>query len=426
MELKNKFGISILVMLLLTLPILAACSSEDDGESSPPAQPTASPTDTVTPAEKSTITIGHHTDKTGFASAAMETVDLGLADVIRYYNDNNLIPGIKVKLVEYDGQIDPARDKPGWEWLKERGADVIMGFLPNAGPGLQGSAEDDKIPLFVANGLLELVEIPGYMFVTAPLLEDQAWNLISWIMENDWDWQTNGPAKVGGAGDEASNFHVIYEQFEKYAEMYPERMEWVGGHIIPTGIYQWDVQVEALKDCDYIYPTNIFPFFVKDYFRAGHSKAKFIGTDSHTPWNKLVEDMGLWEEIDGMLYIAMTEEWAEDAEFMNLMTQILREYHPGSYEEVIHEGKGYGSVVNGMMVLESIKIAAEAVGPENVDSQAIYEAAQSMTLSFDGIQRYSFSETKRAAPDRLAIYEMDSSNKKLVRVSDWLPIEPAQ
>jgi hypothetical protein len=111
---------------------------------------------------------------------------------------------------------------------------------------------------------------------------------------------------------------------------------------------------------------------------------------------------------------------------MNLMTQILREYHPGSYEEVIQEGKGYGSVVNGMMVLESIKIAAEAVGPENVDSQAIYEAAQSMTLSFDGIQRYSFSETKRAAPDRLAIYEMDSSNKKLVRVSDWLPIEPAQ
>ena len=34
MELKNKFEISILVMLLLILPILAACSSEDDGEPS--------------------------------------------------------------------------------------------------------------------------------------------------------------------------------------------------------------------------------------------------------------------------------------------------------------------------------------------------------------------------------------------------------
>ena len=262
--------------------------------------------------------------------------------------------------------------------------------------------------------------------MTAPLLEDQAWNLISWIMENDWDWQTNGPAKVGGAGDEASNFHVIYEQFEKYAEMYPERMEFVDGFIIPPGIYQWETEVAALKDCDYIFPTNIFPFFVKDYFRAGHSKATFIGTDSHTAWNKLVGDMGLWEEIDGMLYIAMTEEWNEDAEFMNLMTQILLEYHPDSFAEVIHEGKGYGSVINGMMVLESIRIAAEAVGPKNVDSQAIYEAAQSMTLSFDGIQRASFTETKRVAPDRLAIYEMDSANKKLVRISDWLPIEPAQ
>ena len=405
-----------LMILLLVLPLVAACEGDDNDQ----------PTNTVTPAKKTIITIGNHTDKTGFASAAMGPVDMGLADVIEYYNDNNLIPGVEVELIEYDGQLDPARDIPGWEWLKERGADVIVGILPNAGPAFQPLANEAKIPLFVANALSELLATPGYMFVTAPLLEDQAWNLIGWVMENDWDWQAKGPAKVGGAGDEVSNFHVIYEQFEKYAEIYPERMEWVGGHIIPTGVYQWDVQVEDLKDCDYIFPTNIFPFFVKDYVRAGHNKATFIGTDSHTAWNHLVEDMGLWEAIDGMIYIAMTEEWDEDAEFPMLMNQLLREYRPDSADSIKKTGKGYGSVVNGMMVLESIRIASETVGPENVDSQAIYEAAQSMTLSFDGIQRASFSQTKRVAPDRLAIYEMDSTNKKLVRISDWFPIEPAQ
>ena len=218
-----------LVILLFMLPLVAACSDNNDGKE----KLTVSPTDTVIPDKKATITIGHITDKTGFASSAMVTVDLGLADIIRYYNDNDLIPGIEVKLLEYDGQLDPSRDIPGWEWLKERGSDVIVAILPNYGPTLSPLADADQIPLFVANALYELLEDSEYLFVTAPLLDDQAWNLIGWIMENDWDWQTKGPAKVGGAGDEASNFHVMYEQFERYAEMYPERMEWVGGHIIP-------------------------------------------------------------------------------------------------------------------------------------------------------------------------------------------------
>ncbi|MBT4510952.1 MAG: hypothetical protein HOC20_01905 [Chloroflexi bacterium] len=72
---SNKIFVFSLLILLFALPLLAACSDSDGGKD----QLTASPTDTVTPAKENTITIGHITDKTGLASSAMVTVDLGLA-----------------------------------------------------------------------------------------------------------------------------------------------------------------------------------------------------------------------------------------------------------------------------------------------------------------------------------------------------------
>jgi hypothetical protein len=88
-------------------------------------------------------------------------------------------------------------------------------------------------------------------------------------------------------------------------------------------------------------------------------------------------------------------------------------------------GTGYNSVGNGFQILEGIRIAAETVGLENVDSQAIYEAMPFVKMTWDGLQRQSYGPAKRVSADLLAIYEVDGTNRDLIRVSDWLPVESA-
>lgn len=38
----------------------------------------------------------------------------------------NFIPGVKLEVIEYDGQFDPAKDVPAYEWLKQHGADLMV------------------------------------------------------------------------------------------------------------------------------------------------------------------------------------------------------------------------------------------------------------------------------------------------------------
>ena len=421
MKTLAKITTIMLLVCLLSLLLCAACGDGDDEETPiTTATPTATPTE---PPDKVKITIGNHTDMTGPAAQAMAIVDMGLVDIVKYYNENNLIPGVEVTVESYDGMMDPARDIPGWKWLEERGADVVMAWLPAIATSLQSIADREQIPLFVANTLSELIEVPGYMFATSVLYEDLTWTLVNWVIDNDWDWQTKGPAKIGAALDEGSNPTPVFDTFKKYAEMYPERMEWVGGYTTQMGLFTWTNEVDALKDCDYIYLPNIFPFFVKDYVNSGYDKAKFLTTDNHTSFIALLDDMGFWPDIDGMINITQSEWWTEDAEYSNFARELANTYRSDMISKIEINPKGYNSFANGIHVLETIKLAAATVGPENVDSQAIFEAAEKLTLEFDGIQRFSFSETKRTSPDRLAVYEADSANKGFVRLSEWFPIE---
>jgi hypothetical protein len=269
----------------------------------------------------------------------------------------------------------------------------------------------------------ELIEPPGYVFAGSPLIEDATWTLIDWVMENDWDWETKGPAKVGGGLDEANNPEIIFPTFEKYAEMYPERMEWVGGYTVPVGTYTWAHEIHRFKDCDYIYLPNIFPFLVKDYVNAGYDKAKFLTTDNHTSFLSLMNDMGLWPAFDGALNLTQSEWWTEDAEYSNFARELANTYRSNDIGTIEENPKGYNSFVNGMHALETIRIAAETVGPDNIDSQALYEAAETLVIEFEGIQRFSYTETKRTSPDRVAMYVANAETKGFDRVSEWFPIE---
>ncbi len=421
-ESPSKAGVIVAVFLILALLSLAACSSSNEEEN---PVPMAHPVEIQTP-EMLKITIGNLTDKTGPSSNILRMTDTALEDVVRYYNENNLIPGVELEIVNYDGQLDPSNDIPGYELLKDRGADLIFTAVPDTPLTLKSIVDEEKMPLFAASGYPEQLDPPGYVFVMGTIPEHQAYTILNWIAENDWDYKSNGPAKIGGASWLDGYSQSFLAAMEKYAEAHPEQFEWVGAYLNNFS-FMWGPEVEALNECDYVFPCVMPIAFMREY-RSADCTAKFVGADVHTSFFQMITEAELWEEIDGMLFIATSLWWNDEEELVNLNKELLYENHPDEAEEFIQAGAGYmsASVVFYPMI-DIIAQAVEAVGAENFTSQALYDAAISYSLEVDGIERSGFTETKRYALSNYRIYRASAAGKDIIRADEnWIPhlVEP--
>lgn len=400
--------------LFVTAAILPACSSNDGQEVTPlVTTPTVNGSDE--PRQDVTFTIGNLSDQTGPSAAAMQIIDTAFGDLIRYFNEENLIPGIELKMVTYDGQYDPSKDIPGYEWLKERGADVIWTPVPAAAASLKHRADEDNMIVFVSAANMEQLEPPGYVFSVGTMPQFQCYTFLKWIVENDWDYAVKGPAQIGGAGWNDTYFGTFFESAKDYCEMHPDQYEWVDGHLTDLGTFSWGPEVESLKDCDYVFTPNPMINFVKEFRAAGYT-ARFIGTDNHCAFFGLISDAQLWDEIDGMLFLKSTEWWNDEGEMIDLIKDLLLRYHPGEADKIVRSGVGYISMANAYQVLTVIQDAAEAVGVDNLDTQSLYEAAQAMSISIDGLERFTFSDTKRYSANYYAVYEADGTRQDIFRI----------
>ncbi|MFC2027954.1 hypothetical protein ACFLU3_04635 [Chloroflexota bacterium] len=417
----------LLVLLLGSGLILNSVACESGGEeatSSPLIEPSSTnnsePQVILEPVE---ITIGNYTDKTGPSANPSAVIDMALEDMVRYYNDDELIPGVTFKVKNYDSQVDPANDIPGYEWLKERGADVLFTIIPTAPITLKSLLEKDKLVLFTGVPHREAIEPPGYVFgVGSSLLEYHSYALLKWIAENDPDFPVDRPARIGGAGWATGYMDAVFRGAEDYAQAHPEQYDWEGGYI--TGIkFIWQAEVEALKDCDYLIPPTMMNQFVEQCQRSGYT-GKFIGTAVHTAFFNLIDEADTWDEIDGMRIIMPNSWWNEESEIVDLAKELLERYHPGELKEMMRTSVGYLTVNSVYIMFELIRKTVEEVGPENFSSQALYNAANDFSLMMDGRETDSFNENKHLSRNWFAIYEFDAEERDLIRVNpdEWLDV----
>ena len=407
----------ILMTVVPALLALTACGSSGD-EASPLAEPSATIEETAVITDESVvITIGNLTDITGPGAGSVAMVDMALEDMAAYYNENNLIPGVELEVIKYDAQMDPARDIPGYEWLREKGADFIFSPVPGVPSNLKPRADKDEVVLFAVAASKEGILPPGYVFNLGVDPQHEAYTLLKWIAENDWNYQTKGPAKVGGAAWAEPYSETFIASMEEYCSAHPDQFEWNDGFL--TGFtFTWEPEIEALKDCDYVYPGVVMTSFVKQYREAGHTEAKFVSSDASAAFLGTVE----WDGIDGMLFVKYPRWWNEDGEIINLAKQLVYENHPDDAESIIRSGNAYLAVNQAHAMFCIIANAVKAVGPEHFNSQALYEAATSFTYSCDGVQRVSFNDEKRNATDSYAIYEARATEEDIFRMHDeWIP-----
>lgn len=416
-----KILVTILIGLLSALSVLVACGSGNNNEQKETPADTIEPIVTATQ-EPIKIIIGNLSDLTGVSSNAMGVINMAVEDTVEYYNEHNLIPGVELEVITYDGQFNPSHDIPGYEFLKESGADLIFTAVPPTPITLKPYVDKDKMVLFAWAPTKEAIEPPGYIFSPCNTLSEYAgYTLLKYVAENDPDFPKNRPASIGGAYWAETYGNGVLAAAKEYANAHPDQYEWEEGFLVNFG-FNWATEVEELKDCDYVLPPVVMTSFIDQYRSAGHS-AKFLATEAQVGFLGQVDDSDLWDELDGTIFVRACRWWNEDAEMVNLAKTLLQENHSGDEESIIRDGVGYLAVNGTVVLLTIISDTVEAVGAENFNSQALYDITESFSFTIDGIERDSFSKTKRTSLNYVGIYEAHGAERDIFRADpEYIPI----
>jgi len=374
--------------------------------------------------EKVTIVIGEITDLTGPTTVSLLPVHYVTEDLVKYYNEEGLIPGVELKLATYDCRYDPARDVPGFDWVRERGAEVVLAPLYSTAEILKPFAERQRVPVVTSSPTEVILEPPGWVFTLGARFTDQLRTVLKWISENHWNYAAEERVpKVGFAGWYQSASIDAVRALTEYCQVHSDKFEWVGGYYAPVGTMTFPGEVEKLKDCDYICPLGyIGGFFIRDFHARGY-EAAFFGESSASSFKGFYVDLAGWEGVDGMLS-TNTQGWVSDPyPMLGLSKELLYENRPDEADDLVYAGTGYVcGFVTFSVFFEMIRNAVEEVGAENFDGQAFYDASLDFEVQFEGFPKWYFTESERGCIYHAAIYEWRAEVEDLVMVSNWLPL----
>ncbi|GAI87534.1 unnamed protein product, partial [marine sediment metagenome] len=289
-----------------------------------------------------TITIGEITDLTGPASPAIVPLHWALADMVSHYNEKGLIPGVKFKVVSWDNKYDPSRDPLGYDWVRDRGAKLIICVIPQTAVILKSFADRDKFAIAALSTNQEMLDPPGWVFAFSNSHYSLMKTFLKWVAEEDWDYTAEGRVpKIGLTGWSEPAILQDHKALTEYAQDHPEQFEYVGDFIAPFGQIGWSGEVENLKDCDYIEAKG-FPMgpFMKEFQMRGYS-AKFFDIGTASSYRGFLVDQLGYEALDGTLTPNMSLMWNEESEIVDLAKELLYKYHPGDADEAIYAGLAY-------------------------------------------------------------------------------------
>lgn len=404
------------VMIVLSVFVLMAtfgfgCDKEDGG--------------------KVTITIGCLADLTGAGASAIKPIAEVFVDTARYYNDEDLIPGVKIRAVVYDTRLDAARVIPGFDWLRSKGAEVIVVVMAQDAEILKSFAQRNKIVIISSSGSADVVEPPGWVFLTSSFSRYPTFTLLKWISENHWDYNKGIP-KLGVASWPTVTDIDKVAAMKAYAQAHPDKFEFVDGILLPYGAMDFQSAVRKLKDCDFIQsqlPQGAYLW--RDYLAAGYSKAKVFDPDgSMSSALPFFAAMNGWGPLDGAIYGMSCLSWADRdrSPLVQRMYDMLLRYRTGGgdisnyVDNQAYEGAGSSFVAVPFDILDR---AVREVGAGNFNGQAYYEATIKYKTDGPIWENYpvnGYSETKRTLMDYTALWTINAAEKSFTWTGKWLPL----
>ncbi len=403
----KKASISLFIILTLVVTLCLGCAG---GEK-----------------EKTTIIIGNLTDLTGVAAPALEPMTWALEDIVRDINENEPIPGVKLKVVNYDTAFNPARFLSGYDYLKSKGAQVIISVFNDASETLKPYAAEDKIAVLGMATSLPMVDPPGWVFAFSPPARWSIKSMLKWVSD---EWQADGKegkptlATVGWNDNWGQDNALGAEEFCKDN---PTLFDYKGSFLSPVGFQgPWSGDIAKTKNVDYINVAAngaLMPAtFWKEYKDAGGTGIN-IDTEAESAYAGFITEYCGWNYLDGKLNAQGWGWWNLDWPEIEYIKDLLYKYHPGDAESVMQAGMGYlGGGSMQRFALDIVIAAIEDAGAEDFDGQAFYNTAVNYMKDWAGSQR-GFTATRRYAVNDCCILRWTAADQDLHLLSDvWVPL----
>jgi ABC-type branched-subunit amino acid transport system substrate-binding protein len=374
-----------------------------------------------------TITVGWIQDLTGPSSGVQGDTIKCFNDWVRFINEEDPLPGAKIKLLLYDGMYDPSRDIPGYDYLRSHGAKVIIAQVPTSGDTLKSLAESDKTPIFSPSPSAYQINPPAWNFVCTAPSDIMMKALLKWISENDWSYTAQGrEPKIGSVGYDETYHRDCTRGIEEYCQDHPDQFQYVADILEPMGTMFWSGAPAKLKDCDYILIPATgagIGTFIEEFEGAGYH-ARFIGSDAQEFFRPLILSRVGWDAVDGTLCVLSEYWWNDTFPIVQQAKEILQRYHSAAEAADLMNSYGYLSNVPCVALLCAIlRQAVKDVGARNFDGQAFYTAATKFREDLgEGVERW-FSDTMRYSSHYAAVYRWRAADKDIIGVSGWLPVD---
>jgi len=365
-KLTKVVGLVVLAVLVAAVPVLGGCGEDKEAANK--------------------VVIGYMGDFTGPAAATCVEIHKGLADYFKMVELDDPIPELEVKIITYDTKMDYSRAPMGYEWLKGQGADIFFNFSPIFQEILVENHQQDKIPSFT--------------FASSPTIVGQDWvytfsihypweaeAAMEWILE-DWEGRPQGSPKVGHIG--VSGYVSTAQVTDTLKELHtldPSKFD-LEEAAAPMTARTWAVEFNQLQDCDIIIVDLLGPqtaSFLKEAIAKDY-QGTFLGTSLAFLgfWHLVKATVPQVEDLDGALSMQTQFVLTDDVPFVNQMRANLERFRP-SEADTLGKGTSYMAAQAAAMVLaDTIRRAAEEVGPENVDSLALNNALRSIDKYVEG------------------------------------------
>jgi len=333
------------------------------------------------------IKFGWVWDFTGRAAKGTTELLGGMQDYLRMLDEtDNPLPGVKIKVLTYDGRSEASRVLAGYVWMKGQGADLIS-CAPHDVAMLRPSFEADKIPFFISSTMN--VNLDSEWVVSqygSP--ESQLEVILQWIQDN---WQ-NYPTKpkVGFVGLAGVPFYVAQrDTVEKWAATnHADKFQWVGAEMAPSTTTSWAVEISKLKTCDYIMVGMSGPplaSFLIEAKNRGVTSVLAGPLESYLAFWGLVKGAVPESALDGVISGYFYLWWNEDEPVVNAVKEWAPKYHTQAEMNNMYQGTGelMGWAL-GMIVEDAVRRAVANVGAENVDGIALLQALKEVNMTVEG------------------------------------------
>jgi len=376
-----------------------------------------------------TIKMGVVTDLTGPASPALRPIVEVYVDTARYYNDHNLIPGVKIKLSMWDTHFDSARIIPGYDWLKEQGAKVIITFIATDAEVLKPFAERDKIPVLTTGEPGSIENPPGWLFATSGFAGEGMYTMLKWVWDNEWD-HSKGPAKIGYGGWNTNVDQTKQDAIKNYAAAHPDQFTYVRCSLSPSGTADFTSVAATLKDCDYLSGSAPhIAYLVRDYLATGQTKAKLLDCDGGlSSILAFMVRMNGWQCMDGAISMmqCLGLEERDISPLTQRMYDMLLRYRTGGgdlskyADHLIYAAAGASATA---VAFDILNRCIREVGAENFSSQAYYDAAIKYQTDGELWESYpvmGFSQTRRHLGQLFAIWKVNAAEQSFKWIGEWV------